>query len=77
MTGKRNHSVSFSRTVLCLVVIFLFIPLLVVVLYSFNSNKGTEWESASLVWYEQLFLHSPRLWNAFGHSLVIALTSTE
>ena len=76
MTGKRNHSVSFSRTVLCLVVIFLFIPLLVVVLYSFNSNKGTEWESASLVWYEQLFLHSPRLWNAFGHSLVIALTSS-
>lgn len=65
-----------SRTVLCLVLIFLFIPLFVVVLYSFNSGRGMEWESSSFIWYEQLFLHSPRLWEAFGHSILIALTSS-
>ncbi len=72
---ERRLNLSFSKAILCLVIVFLFIPLFVVVLYSFNSNKGSEWESASFIWYEQLFLHSPRLWNAFFHSIVIALAS--
>lgn len=71
----RQRKLSLSRTVLCLTVIFLFIPLFSVVLYSFNAGKGTEFEGVSLVWYEQLFLHSPQLWTAFFHSVVIALTS--
>lgn len=72
---RRRH-VTFSSTMLALVIIFLFIPLFVVVLFSFNSEKGMEWKGASLVWYEQLVFNSPNLWHAFGNSLIIAITSS-
>lgn len=67
---------SFSYLMLTLVIIFLFIPLFVVVFFSFNSTKGMQWEQASLVWYKTLIFDSPSLWTAFGNSLIIALTSS-
>ena len=56
-------------------VIFLFLPLLVLVVFSFNSSKTMHWQGFSLVWYEQLFLGSRDLWAAFMNSLLIALSS--
>ncbi|MFA6776192.1 MAG: ABC transporter permease [Sphaerochaetaceae bacterium] len=73
-TNKKHFS--FSTLMLCLVIIFLFIPLFVVVLFSFNSAKGMEWQGASVVWYEKLFLGSQPLWRAFENSVIIALTSS-
>ena len=73
MKGSR---VSFSYMMLGIVIIFLFIPLFVVVAYSFNSTKGMEWDHASLIWYEKLIFDSPSLWAAFKNSLIIALTSS-
>ncbi|WP_320130308.1 ABC transporter permease [uncultured Sphaerochaeta sp.] len=73
---NKGHKVSFSYIVLTLIIIFLFIPLFVVVTYSFNSTKGMEWDHASLVWYEKLIFESPSLWAAFKNSLIIALTSS-
>jgi spermidine/putrescine transport system permease protein len=66
---------SFSQTIFIITVVFLFLPLLVLILYSFNDSKGMKWTSFSFVWYEQLFLHSRDLWRAFWNSIVIALTS--
>ncbi len=71
-----HKTLSFSNIVMVLVVVFLFLPLFVVVLYSFNSSKGMTWDHASLVWYEKLIFSSPSLWTAFRNSLVIALTSS-
>lgn len=71
-----HRTLSFSNIVMVLVVAFLFLPLFVVVLYSFNSAKGMSWDHASLVWYEKLIFNSPSLWTAFRNSLVIALTSS-
>ncbi len=71
-----HRTLSFSNIVMVLVVAFLFLPLFVVVLYSFNSAKGMSWDHASLVWYEKLIFSSPSLWTAFRNSLVIALTSS-
>lgn len=66
---------SFSYVMLALVVVFLFIPLFVVVFFSFNSAKGMQWDHASLIWYKILIFNSPSLWAAFKNSLIIALTS--
>ncbi|MDR3130661.1 MAG: ABC transporter permease [Treponema sp.] len=66
---------SFSQTIFIATIVFLFLPLFVLVLYSFNASKGMKWAGFSFVWYEQLFFHSRDLWRAFRNSIVIALTS--
>ncbi|MDR0785275.1 MAG: ABC transporter permease [Treponema sp.] len=66
---------SFSQTVFIAALIFLFLPLFVLILYSFNGSKGMHWSGFSFKWYEQLFLHSRDLWRAFWNSVFIALTS--
>ncbi|MFW5783569.1 MAG: ABC transporter permease [Spirochaetota bacterium] len=65
----------FSRIVFWMTIAFLFMPLLVLVLYSFNASRTMEWGGVSLVWYEELFTDSPDLWRAFGNSLLIAVSS--
>ena len=55
---RRSHVLSFSKIMLALVLAFLFIPLFVIIIYSFNSSKGADFEGFSLVWYEKLFLES-------------------
>jgi spermidine/putrescine transport system permease protein len=66
---------SFSHTIFIATIVFLFLPLFILVLYSFNSSKGMNWTGFSFVWYEELFLHSRTLWRAFWHSVVIAVSS--
>ena len=66
---------SFSQTVFIAVIIFMFLPLFVLILYSFNSSKGMNWTGFSLVWYEQLFFRSRDLWRAFWYSIYIAFAS--
>ena len=73
--SKKKH-LSFSNTMLCLTILFLFIPLFVVTFFSFNSAKGMQWEHASLIWYKTLIFDSPSLWLAFKNSIIIALTSS-
>ncbi len=66
---------SFSRAVFIGTIIFLFMPLFVLVLYSFNESKSGSWTGFSLRWYVKLFSDSPDLWRAFGNSVIIALGS--
>ncbi|MCL1815284.1 MAG: ABC transporter permease [Treponema sp.] len=70
-----RRQLSFSQTVFIAVIVFLFLPLFVLILYSFNASKGMAWTGFSLVWYEQLFFRSRDLWRAFWHSIFIALAS--
>lgn len=67
---------SFSSLCLFFGLVFLFLPLFVVVFYSFNSVKSMVWEGFSLRWYIELFTNSSALWKAFWNSIVIALTSS-
>lgn len=56
--------------------IFLYIPILVLVIFSFNNAPfPAPWQSFSLTWYYTLF-RSPEIWRAFYNSLVIALSAT-
>jgi spermidine/putrescine transport system permease protein len=66
---------SFSQTVFIATIVFLFLPLFVLILYSFNASKGMNWTGFSFRWYEQLFLHSRDLWRAFWNSIFIAMSS--
>lgn len=54
---------------------FLYIPLLVLVVFSFNSVAFPyEWHSFSLQWYKQLF-YSADIWKAAGNSFIVAISA--
>lgn len=72
----RDHSsFGFSQIMLVHVILFLFVPLFVVVTYSFNSTRGMRWTGVSFHWYQQLLLNSQELWRAFLNSFTIAISS--
>jgi spermidine/putrescine transport system permease protein len=73
--APRKRGASLSDFVFGAVVLFLFAPLIVLFIYSFNASKGGSWGGFSLVWYEKLFLASSDLWRAFGNSVLIAFGS--
>lgn len=59
-----------------LVFVFLYLPILVLIGYSFNTSKlNIVWEGFTLRWYGQLFSNGP-LMRTFKNSLVIATAST-
>ncbi|MCQ2594993.1 MAG: ABC transporter permease [Treponemataceae bacterium] len=71
----QRHSFSFSKAVLAVALVFLFMPLFVIGIYSFNPGKGSEITGFSLVWYEKLFFESDELWQALANSAIIALSA--
>ncbi|MBP5357930.1 MAG: ABC transporter permease [Treponema sp.] len=73
---KHEGRVSFSKTVLALSLLFLFIPLFVIIFYSFNESKDTTFTGFSFVWYEKLIMDSGDLWSSLWNSLIIAFTSS-
>ncbi len=72
MNEKRRISLLFF----ILVMLFFYLPIIMLIVLSFNSTKAYEFKSFSLRWYIELFFRSPRLWQAFGRSLIIAITSS-
>lgn len=73
---KHEGRISFSKTVLALSLLFLFIPLFVIIFYSFNESKDTNFTGFSFVWYEKLIMDSDDLWSSLWNSLIIAFTSS-
>ena len=64
------------RLWLAAVMVFLYLPLVVLVVFSFNASKRTTvWRGFSLEWYGRLF-ENDELVRAFGNSLTIAALST-
>ena len=59
-----------------LVFAFLYLPIFLLVLFSFNQSKsGFVWEGFTLEWYDALF-HNRVLLQSFGNSLLIGTIST-
>ena len=54
---------------------FLHVPLVVLVLFSFNSSRFTVWEGFSLTWYRAAF-RDPQLAEGTLNSLMIAFAAT-
>ena len=65
-----------SLIIFIFTMIFFYLPLIVLVIYSFNDGKGMVWNGFSLRWYKELFRHSSNIWKAFYYSIFIALISS-
>ena len=72
---KRAPKFSFSKTVLFIALIFLFVPLFVIIFYSFNASKGNSFTGISFRWYEELLFSSGRLWQSLLYSAIVAVAS--
>lgn len=68
----------FCLFALVAVLLFLYMPIFVLIVNSFNTSKfGGEWSGFTLGWYEALF--SPRnreIWLSFKRSLTVAAVAT-
>ena len=68
----RNKS-RFPRVYLLVVLAVMYLPILLVVIYSFNESKlSSVWGGFSLTWYETLF-RDTAIFEALRNSLVLAL----
>jgi spermidine/putrescine transport system permease protein len=69
---KKNRLLKFSALA---VYAFLYLPLLIVVIYSFNDSKlNAEWVGFTWKWYDKL-LQNHEMLSAAGNSLIIASVS--
>lgn len=64
-----------SRIYIALILVFLYAPILVMVIFSFNSAESVwVFESFSLDWYKELIYNGAML-NALKHTVIIAVLS--
>lgn len=65
-----------SRFFVLLVYLFLYIPTIVLIIFSFNTMPfPSPWTGFTLDWYRQLY-HATHLWDAFYTSFIVASLST-
>lgn len=65
-----------KRSYLGLVYLFLYVPIAVVVLFSFNNSEHSLiWRGFSSQWYSKLF-HNPSLMTVTGHSFFLAFLAS-
>ena len=70
-----KHS-RFPLVVMGLVLLFFYLPIVILVVNSFNASRfGSGWKGFSLIWYQRL-LHEPEIWAAARNTLVIAVSVT-
>jgi len=71
--GRLSRSLLFSES--ALVYIFLYAPIVILVIFSFNSSRYSIWENFSLQWYRSLF-HNELILRALRNSLIVAVSAT-
>jgi len=65
----------FSKLYLGLITVLMYLPIILVVIYSFNESKiSSVWGGFSLKWYESLF-RDEDMFEALVNSLILAATS--
>ncbi|MBM3208002.1 MAG: ABC transporter permease [Chlamydiae bacterium] len=65
-----------SNTLIIATYLFLYLPIIVLLVFSFNSESfPAPWKEFSLKWYKELF-HSAHLWQSFTNSMLVAASST-
>lgn len=66
----------FSRCVIALAALFFYLPILYIIIFSFNGSKSlTVLEGFSLQWYEKMF-HDPVMMSSIGYTILIAVLAT-
>ncbi len=74
---RRKLAIKASSLVYtCLIYLFLYLPIIVIVVFSFNTSKrNIVFEGFTLDWYAGLFKNSALL-GAFGNTMIVAAAST-
>ena len=66
----------FSRIYSGLILLFLYAPIVVLMVFSFNDSKSTSsWDGFSLRWYVELF-EDERMQTAFFYTILVAIIAT-
>ncbi len=71
----KKKSGILSKIYIVLIMIFLYAPIAVLILFSFNNGKTTVWKGFTLKWYEELF-KDDNIMNALGNTLIIAVLAS-
>lgn len=71
-----NKKISISGIFFWITMFFFYIPIIMLIFYSFNKGKTSTFTGFSLKWYIELFTRSNKLWEVFFRSLMIAITSS-
>lgn len=69
----------FSKIYTALIILFMYVPILTLILFSFNDGKTTVWKGFTLRWYADLFKDSQiisSLWNTLLIALLASLFAT-
>lgn len=75
MFTKSNLSKCILPFFVGLIYIFLYVPIIILVAFSFNKSMSTyKWSGFSLEWYKELFMSS-QIWSALVNSLIVAFSS--
>lgn len=70
----KRSSLSFWTTVFVLV--FLYLPIIVLIISSFNDSRfGGEWSGFTLKWYERLW-NEYKMWHALRNSIIVGVSAT-
>ncbi len=69
---KKNK---FSGVYAALMLLFLYAPIMVLIVFSFNSEKGYSWKGFSLKWYKELFSNE-LIMESFMNTLIVALIAS-
>ncbi|MDF2951433.1 MAG: potC [Anaerocolumna sp.] len=73
---KKKKGKVLSRIFTALIYIFLYLPIAVIILYSFNTSKmNIVFEGFTLEWYGRLFRNDSLL-EAYGNTLLVGIVST-
>jgi spermidine/putrescine transport system permease protein len=72
MWRMRSVGLNFLRFCVGLVYLFLYLPIIVLVIFSFNDNPFTQsWKGFTFRWYHELW-QSTEIWQAIYNSLMVA-----
>lgn len=67
---------NFPILITFLVIAFLYLPILLLMVSSFNESRfGEEWTGFSFRWYVRLF-HDQDIWNGLKNTLIVGLSAT-
>ncbi len=72
--GKKKIGIG-SKIYIALIILFLYAPIAVMIVMSFNNGNTTVWKGFSLKWYGELF-RSKAIMNALGNTLIIAVLAS-
>lgn len=65
----------FSRIYTGICFAFLYIPILILIVFSFNTSKGATWTGFTTKWYVELFRNQAII-SAFINTLIVALVAS-